>query len=165
MFLWLMPAGVWWLVATSSIAQSIEWTIKGQAMVLRTSVYQNNIFVIRQQSPALWEKLGPYAYGYSRWVLRHEGCKAGRQKSCGTGFFLNLITWLLLGVYWLWNLRNPRYYSNKNLGKNFALMPDQYSNSPMMTFGECRGQIREVGAAKSSHSIQTFLRSKPLPKY
>ena len=37
-----MTAGVWWLVVASSIAQSIEWMIKGQAMALRTNAYQNN---------------------------------------------------------------------------------------------------------------------------
>ena len=33
-FLWLITAGISWLVTSSLVAQSIEWTTKGQAMVL-----------------------------------------------------------------------------------------------------------------------------------
>ena len=102
-FLWLMPVGIWWLVATGSIVQSMEWTIKGQAMTLRRNVYQNRI---RQPSPALWEKTGPIRL----WLVGlTAGCKAGRWKSCGTGFSLKFdnMTCLLSGLvhssYWFWH--------------------------------------------------------------
>ena len=58
--------------------------IKGQAMALKTNVYQNNICMIIQRSLALGQKTGPICLLLVG-LMAH--CKGSRRKSCGIMFF------------------------------------------------------------------------------
>ena len=67
--------------------------------MLRTNVYQNNIFVIRQLSPALCEKTGPVHLRLVGLMADRKAVRLADKNLVVQGFF-NSITRLLMHIYW-----------------------------------------------------------------